>query len=187
MGIVEDARQYAVDEIEKTGLPDIHVFEISEKKAIELADKLQADKTTTLVGYYLMDLKLGEAFKQGKIKEHIKMSSDAAKIFLEKYNLDEESKNKIMNCIEAHHKAIPFSCKEAEICANADCYRFLALKGFLHSVISMEKLLGFDKMLKTREAKIDEKWAILSIPECKEELEENYKLLKELLRKAREE
>src|SRR3989344_1198819 len=123
MGIIEESRKYALSEIEKYGAPTLIAFEISEKKAIELARKLKADETIVRVGIVLMDVKLGQALKEGRLKEHVAMSSQASKVFLEKYNLDEKTKNKIINCIEAHHKKIKFSCIESEICGNADCYR----------------------------------------------------------------
>jgi len=186
MDLVQEARNLALKEIEKFGVPNLVHFEISEKKVIELCEKLNADKTIALTGYYLMDLKLGEAFRLDKIKEHIKMSLDMAKQFLEKFDLDEETKKKIINCIEAHHGGVPFICKEAEICANADAYRFLHPKGFFATLAFMGKDLGFEKTLKLLNQKIDEKYNILSIDVCKKELAKYYKQLKELIEIALE-
>jgi hypothetical protein len=73
-----------------------------------------------------MDLKLGQAFKEGRSQDHVQMSVDAVRVFLDRFDdLDTSKKEKIINCVEAHHKDVPFTCIEAEICANADCYRFL--------------------------------------------------------------
>jgi len=185
MDLTQEARNLALKEIKKFGIPNLIHFEISEKKVIELCEKLNANKTITLVGYYLMDLKLGEAFRLNKIKDHIKMSLDAAKQFLEKFDLNEETKNKIINCIEAHHGKVPFICKEAEICANADAYRFLHPKGFFATLIFMGKDLGFEKTLNLLDQKLDEKYKILSINFCKEELEKYYNQFKELIKSAR--
>jgi hypothetical protein len=160
-------------------------FELAEKKAKELAEKLDADKNITLVGYYLMDLKLGEAMKQEQLREHVKMSVEAAKPFLGKFGLDEETKKKIINCIQAHHGDVPFICKESEICANADCYRFIHPKGFFTLLINIGKDLGFEKTLGLAEQKLDEKYKILSINICKEELEDYYHQFKELIKKAK--
>lgn len=186
MDIVQEARAFALEEVKKFRMPGKIHFEIAEKKAKELVEKLNTDKTITLVGYYLMDLKLGEAASQGKIKEHVKISVKAAKLFLEKFSLDRETKNKIINCIEAHHGNVPFICKEAEICANADCYRFIHPKGFFTLLINVGKDLGFEKTLALAEQKLDEKYNILSIDLCKEELEDYYHQFKELIKKSRE-
>ena len=72
-----------------------------------------------------MDIKLGEAKKEGCLKEHSKISADATKNFLQQFDINDELKNKIVNCVEAHHATIPFTSKESELCANADCYRFI--------------------------------------------------------------
>ena len=184
MNITQEAKDLALKEIKKFGIPNLIHFEISEKKVIELCDKLNADKTIALTGYYLMDLKLGEAFKLNKVENHIKMSLDVAKRFLNKFNLDEETKKRIINCIEAHHGSAPFICKEAEICANADAYRFLHPKGFLATLAFMRKDLGFEKTLNLLNQKINEKYKILSIDICKEELTGYYHQLKELIKSA---
>jgi hypothetical protein len=187
MDIVKEAKNLALREIEKFGIPSKIHFEISEKKALELAKKLCADKTITLLGVYLMDLKFGEAFLKGKIEEHVKMSIKATKEFLEKFDLKEEVKKKIINCVAAHHGQVPFICKEAEICANADCYRFLHPKGFFHTLFELAKMgMEFDEILNTLEAKLDEKHKILSLGICKKELEKYYYQFKELIKIARE-
>ena len=184
MDITQEAKNLALKEIEKFGIPNLVHFEISEKKVIELCEKLNADKTIALTGYYLMDLKLGESFKFNKIEDHIKMSLDGARQFFTKSNLDEETKKKIINCIEAHHGNIPFICKEAEICANADAYRFLHPKGFFATLAFIGKDLGFEKTLNLLNQKINEKYKILSIDICKEELTKYYYQLKELIKSA---
>ena len=184
MDITQEARRLALKEIEEFGIPNLIQFEISEKKVIELCERLNADKTIALTGYYLMDLKLGEAFRLNKIKDHIKMSLDVAKPFLEKFGLDEETKKKIINCIEAHHGEVPFICKEAEICANADAYRFLHPKGFFTTLIFIGKDLGFEKTLNLLNQKIDEKYKILSIDICKKELGKYYDQFKGLIKSA---
>lgn len=187
MNIIQEAKKFALKEIEKFGLPTPIHFEISEKKALELTEKLNANKTITLIGVYLMDVKLGEASTQNKNPEHVKMSVEAAKEFLEKFNLDEETKKKIINCLEAHHGQVPFICKEAEICANADCYRFIHPKGFFAFLTVLGKRnLNFNEILNFAELKLDEKYKILSLEICKEELEKYYHQFKEFIKIARE-
>ncbi|RJQ15585.1 hypothetical protein C4573_05490 [Candidatus Woesearchaeota archaeon] len=186
MDIVAKARNYAVSEIEQYGAPTLIAFEISEKKALELAKKLKADVTIVHLGIMLMDVKLGQAMKENKLREHVAMSSLAAKEFLKESKLDEATKKKIINCIEAHHKAVPFSCLESEICANADCYRFMTPKGFLSFLASLGKRDGtFEAKLKLAEEKLDEKYDILSLDICKKELEGHYQNLKRLIADAK--
>ncbi|MDR2540713.1 MAG: hypothetical protein LBD11_02795 [Candidatus Peribacteria bacterium] len=103
MDILQATRAFALNEIEQYGLPTLINFELSEQKAIELADKLHADKTITLLGVYLMDCKLGQAFSEKRGAEHVQMSVEASEEFLKQFDLDEETKKKILNCVAAHH------------------------------------------------------------------------------------
>lgn len=187
MDIIQEAKNLALREIEKFGTPTPIHFEIAEKKALELAERFKADKKIVQIGVYLMDLKLGEAFSQGKLEEHVKMSIQGTEIFLKRFNLDEETKKKIINCIEAHHGEAPFICKEAEICANADCYRFLNPRGFFaYFMLIGKRDWEFKKALDFAEKKIDEKYKILSLDICKKELEDYYHQFKKLIKEAKE-
>lgn len=186
MDVVQESRKYALSEIEKFGLPDLALFEISEKKAIELAERLKADKKIVQMGVYLMDLKLGQAFKDNKVSQHIKMSIAAAEDFLKNLAVEESVLEKVINCIEAHHGKAPFKSLEAEICANADCYRFIHPKGFFLYLILLGKSgLTFNDCLKAVEEKLDEKYKILSLEICKEELGDIYWDLKRYIAEAR--
>jgi len=182
MGITEESGEYALAEMEQFGLPNRIHFDISEKEARSLAEKLGADKDIVLAGVALMDLKLGQAFKEGRLAEHVQMSVDAAKEFLEKFEISAEKKGKIINCIEAHHGTVPFKCKEAEICANADCYRFVHPKGFfVYLTVLGKRNPDFLACMKKAEEKMDEKYGILSLDACKQELEPYYIALKKLI------
>ncbi|MBU1112155.1 MAG: hypothetical protein ABIG93_00250 [archaeon] len=186
MDLIEKAKEYALSEMDKYGSPDSLLFEISLKKALELAEKLNADKTIVEVGACLMDLKLGQALSEDKPAEHVKMSSEATQEFLNQFDLDEKIKAKIINCVEAHHKKIPFTCIEAEICANADCYRFVHPKGFLRFVNSLgKKSDDFNSALDFAEEKFNEKLGILSLDICKEELKESIENIKKIIEMAR--
>lgn len=186
MNLVKEAKQYALSEIEKYGTPTPTHFYISEKKAIELAKKLNADETIVKVGIVLMDLKLGQALKENRLAEHVGMSSKAAREFLQKFKLPEEAKGKIINCIEAHHKQTDFTCLEAEICANADCYRFIHPQGFFAYLILLGKRkTDFKKSLEQAEKKLEEKNNILSLDICKQELSKYYTTLKQYIRDAK--
>jgi len=186
MDIIQAARAYALSEISKYGLPNALHFEISEKKALELARKLKADETIVHVGVCFMDLKLGQVSVEKKIDKHIEMGVTAAKEFFKTHNVDKIKQEKIINCIEAHHGTAPFTCKEAEICANADCYRFLTPRGFfVYFTILGKRGLDFEECVKQAEAKVDEKWDILTMKGCKGELEGHYKTLKRFIQEAK--
>ncbi len=179
------AKELALSEIEKFGLPTKIHFEISYEKGIKIAEDLNANVDLVEIGVSLMDLKLGEAFKNKKLAEHVTMSAEASESFLSNYSLDDETKGKILNCVKAHHGKTPFSCVEAEITANADCYRFIHPKAVIHYIGTLSKReLPLHEIINQAEAKLDEKWQILSLDSCKNELNQHYESFKNLLKAA---
>ncbi len=184
MDPVEIAKTAALAEIKKHGLPSQLHFELSISKAIELSEELGADRLVVELGTMLMDLKLGEATSLRKKEEHIELSVAAAEKLL--YGLLDSGKmEKVLACIKEHHSQ-NFSCLEAEICANADCYRFLSPRGFLGFLNSLGKRgMNLEDSLVYAESKAEEKWSILSLEQCKVELEPFYKQIKEFIRLAK--
>ena len=182
--IIEKAREYALSEIKLFGTPKPEHFDLSNEVGQRVARELGADEEIVLLGTILMDLKLGECFVEGKLSEHIKRSSEASRKFLEQFKLDEETVEKIINCVECHHGG-KYICLEAEICANADCYRFLHPRGILSAFIlwgsrdqDVDMIVG--EILK----KIEEKHNVLSLDICKKELEPSYIIIKDFIKRA---
>lgn len=181
------AEEFARSEINKYNVPEMTHLDISLEKGIWIAEKLNANIDIVKIGVCLMDVKLGQAFHEKKIPEHVKMSSLAAKEFLSSYSCDHNTTENVINCIEAHHGKIPFKTIEAEITANADCYRFISPKGVFFYFTVLGRRFGDDlpKILDTIESKMDEKMAIVSLPLVKEDLEPIYKNFKVYLKMAK--
>ena len=186
--IIEKAREWALEETRINGTPIPEHFELSNQKGQELAEKFNVDKDLVMLGTLLMDIKLGECLKEGKLPEHIDRSAEATEEFLKQFGLDEETKKKIINCVAGHHGTTEWTCKEAEICANADCYRFLHPRGVFSFIklLSKERLENINDIIDQAEKKLEEKHNVLSLDICKEELEPYYKMFKELFKKAKE-
>jgi hypothetical protein len=180
--ILRDADVLARKEIKKYNSPAPNHYDLANENGQRLAKKYKADVTLVGIGTRLMDVKIGQAIKMGKLDKHIEMSSLFAKKFLSKYNVSDELRDKIINCIEAHHNTTPYTCLEAEVCANADCYRMLTPEGAITLLVSLSSgRFEFKKALDYLDMKVDEKWRILSLRASKKELTPNYKLLKKLL------
>jgi hypothetical protein len=177
--IIVAAKKWALEEIDKyNGPPSLINFYTSLEKGQELAEKLNANKEIVEIGCILMDVKLAEAKSQGKIKEHIKLSADATEKFLEKFELDDKTKEKIVSCVNEHHGRDKFTCIESEICANADCYRFILPKNVFRLI--SEKDIESEEAIKLAKMKLEEKHNVLSLDICKKELEEYYQCFKKL-------
>jgi len=184
--IIEKAKEWALKENKDYGTPLLEHLYLSNKKGQELAEKLNANKDIVLIGTWLMDIKLGECLKEGKPSEHITKSAEATKEFLKQFDINQKIKDAIVNCVEGHHGTVSFICKEAEICANADCYRFLHPRGlFAYFTLLGSRNGNLNKTIEFAENKVEEKHSILSLDICKEELEPYYKMFKTLIDKAR--
>jgi hypothetical protein len=133
-----------------------------------------------------MDLKLGEAFQQKRLAEHVDMSVAAAKEFLGKYDLTEDELARIINCIAAHHGAVPHTCPESEITTNADCYRFMHPVGVLSYIGTLSKRNpDLMAVVSGAASKLDEKEHLLTLPICRAELDSHYKAFKEVFAAAK--
>jgi hypothetical protein len=184
--VIEQAHAYALKEISLYGTPTKERFFLSNDKWQGVAQQLWADENIVMLWTILMDLKIGECLKEGKLDEHITRSSQAAQEFLQQFDLDHDVLQKIIACIESHHGVEKYPCLEAEICANVDCYRFLHPRGFISAVALFGNEDGdLDNVLNLLESKIDEKYNALSLNICKQELEPYYQEFKKLITKSK--
>ncbi len=184
--IVRAAEKLDREERKKGNSPPPILQQLLITKTKEICKKLKADQDLALIDAYLMDIKVGRALREGRIKDHVKMSLEAAKRFLKKFNLTKETQNKIENIINAHHGTVPYKCLEAEIVANADCFKFLHPRGAFFFLTDLGKReMSFSEALSYFEQKIEEKRKIISLEACKREADEYYRLLKKLINLTR--
>ena len=109
------------------------------------------------------------------------MSLGFAMEFLARYPLEENTKNKVFACIKEHHNK-EFGCIESEICANADCYKFLTPRNIFKMFYNMRQNgYNFEEILMIADEKSDEKWNLLTLDICKKELEPNYYKIKKFI------
>jgi hypothetical protein len=181
----------ARQEIAQYGLPTERHYNLSLQKGIELAGKLNADENLVKAGVALMDIKLGYAAKVlNEQPAHVKYCEEFAESLLKEFGVDEPFYSILINCVAAHHKVKtaeynPFGSIEAEIVANADCYRFIHPRGVMSfHATAVKRGLEHDKALNLVESKLDEKYGIMSLPEVKEELEPYYKAFKDILKEG---
>ena len=77
---IKQAKKLAFGEIEKTGMPlKLHV-DLSCEVGKRLAKKLGANIDIIEAGTLLMDSLIGQALKEGRLKDHIKMSLEKARV-----------------------------------------------------------------------------------------------------------
>lgn len=174
------AKKLAYDEVKRTGMPlELHV-NLAYETGKRLARELRANVDIVEAGTLLMDCLIGQAIRDGKLEEHIKMSLAGANKLLDKSTLPGEVKENIRHCILEHHGAKKFYSLESEICCNADCYRFTSIKGFSYAMRYMRDMPFLD-LVTLLEKKVDEKWNLVSLDTCKTELITQHEVLTEML------
>jgi hypothetical protein len=191
--IAEKIDAAAKAEIAQYGLPTERHYDLSMQKGLELAKKLQADENLVMAGVALMDIRLGYAAKVANDQPgHVKYCVEFAETLLKELGVGEPYYSTLINCVSAHHKVKtadcnPFETIEAEIVANADCYRFIHPRGVMSfHATAVKRGLDHDAALKLVENKLDEKYGIMTLPEAKAELEPYYKAFKEILTVGRD-
>lgn len=185
--VLAEAKRLAMEEIERYGLPTQLHFELSLAKGQEIARALGAEASVVAIGTCLMDVKLGQAFAEGRLGDHVEMSREVAEAFVKRFSLEEHEVRSIINSVVAHHGSVPFESLEAEVVANADCYRFLHPVGVVHYIGTLSKRgLSLEKVVDGAEAKLDEKWEILTLEGCRRDLEPYYKTFKETFSSVRQ-
>ena len=177
---LKQARKLAYDEVEKTGMPlKLHV-DLACNVAKRLAKELGADVDIVEAGTLLMDCLIGQALKENRMPDHVQMSLDRANELIEQSSLTDKERENIRHCISEHHGVDKFYSLESEICCNADCYRFISIKGFSY-VMRYLREMPFEDLVELLNKKVDEKWNALSLDTCKNELESQHKVLEGLL------
>lgn len=177
----------AREEISKFGLPTERHYNLSQEKGKELAIALGADENLVKAGIALMDIKLGQAAKEGHQSEHVKYCFEFADSLLKKLNISEKDSSILLNCVAAHHGDVSFESIEAEISANADCYRFIHPIGVMSFYATVIKRGNeHNAALEAVERKLDEKYNILSLDYAKNDLLCYYTIFKDILNKAKD-
>lgn len=175
------------EEIQKYN-PDMEfLHDICLKAGIRLAKEYGADENIVKIALSMMDSKLPEASHLGKPKEHISMSSDVTKELLKDIDfLSEYDKKNIIKCVEEHHGVEKYFSIESEVCANANCYKFVHPKGILfYSSMLGRRFHDFNKELDQLEFKLNEKHNTISLSLVKDELESYYEFFQKAINEAR--
>jgi len=181
--IIEKTKEFGFAQTKEYKRPAAFGIDLANRKGQELTEALGSDRDIVLMGTLLMDCRLGSAISENRIKEHIQISYEAANEFLSQFpELNKETKENILYCVKQHHGVEKFYSLEAEICCNADCYKFISVEGIVGH-IRYAPDTDLKELTKRYSLKADEKWNTLTLDMCKKELEPQYKAIKEFLSK----
>lgn len=177
-----EAKKLAYSESEKMGMPIKQHIDLATETSIRLAKDLKANVNIVEAGTLLMDCMIGQALKENKLADHIDMSLKKAKELFENSSLSQEEKDNISHYILEHHGTKEFYSIESEICCNSDCYRFASIKGFMFATRYLREMPFSDLLNKLKE-KVNEKQNAITLDIAKKELETEYIVINELLKK----
>lgn len=185
--LIQVSYDYNETELEKNKSEIGVLDDLALEQAVRLAKKYDANETVIRIAMNFMDSKLPEASKEGVPKEHIGRALTVTKEYLDKVvDISEEDKKNIIDCVSLHHGTEKYPSIEAEICANADCYKFMSARGIMaYASILARRHNDLDFEWNKLEAKMDEKYNIVSMDEVREELEPIYLMFKDILKNAR--
>lgn len=168
--IINQTKAFAYSQAKNSSAPSIFHIDLTNEKGQELAEVLGADKDIVLMGTLLMDCMLGVAMQERRIKDHIQMGEEKARDFLSQFSgFNNAEKENILYCIKQHHGAEKFYSIEAEICCNADCYRFASVKGVIGGM-KYSREMPLEELVNLYSQKADEKWNALSLDICKKRI-----------------
>ena len=184
---LKEANELAYIEVEKTNMPIKQHVDLAKEIGKRIAKELNANTDIVEAGTLLMDCLIGQALKENRSSEHVQMSLLKANELLEKSSLEEAERNNIRHCIEEHHGVEKFYSLESEICCNADCYRFVSIRGFTYALRYLrEREMPFEDLIKLLNSKVDEKWNAISLDIVREELKPQYEIILGVLRYLKE-
>lgn len=173
---LNEVRKLAYSEVEKTGMPiKLHVdlaVESGKKIAKELGGNIEIVEAGTL----LMDCLIGQSIKENRQSEHVVISLEKTNELLNISSLSEEDKENIRHCVLEHHGVEKFYSLESEICCNADCYRFVSVKGFSYAMRYLREM-PFEDLITLLNKKVEEKWNLVSLSLAKKELLDQHNLI----------
>ena len=115
----------------KNNAPAWELTEIAVAKGRQLAARYRVDEELVLASLYLAHTFFSDKLRDNIQKNHEKLSADFVKKYLTKWKVSKEKREIILNAIEAHHDKVPCQTKIAEVVKNAECFKFLTLKGAL--------------------------------------------------------
>lgn len=156
------------------GAPAWELTELAVKKGQELAQKHYSDEQLVMTSLYLahtvFSAKIGDAIQ----KDHPRLSASFAKEYLETWGVKAEEQEIIFNAIMAHHGEVETTSNVSEIVKNAECFKFVTLKGSLIWLHELGKRgFSYEESTKLVIHKMEQKKALLTLPDCMQEAEKN--------------
>jgi HD superfamily phosphodiesterase len=176
MEIVKLSKAIMLEQTRKNKSPVWQLTEIAIDKGKELSKIYNVDERLVLTSLYLAHTIFSPVWKDETQKNHPKLSSEFAVKYLDQWNVKEKDKEIIINAIESHHNKVEPKSKTAEVVKNAECFKFVTLKGCLIYFHELG-LRGIDYKESVHRVlyKMQSKRNLLTLDKCIREADKNCK------------
>ena len=178
INIVKQSKKLMREQTVKNGAPAWALTELAVAKGKELAKKYKVDEKIVMTSLYLAHTVFNQN-KNSKIrKNHTNLSADFALKKLKSWNVSNNDQKIIANAIQAHHASVPTTSLIAEVVKNAECFKFVTLRGgliFLHDL--GRRGYSYKQAVTYVLEKMNEKIKYLTFREWIKEAEKNKKII----------
>ncbi len=181
--VMQKIREIGANEVKNGNAPPEVYTRLAIEKGIQLANEMNADVQVVEAALWLGDSQLALCMKQNRAQEHVQVSAEFARIAMKEAGASQEFVENAVQAMSEHHST-KHKNLEGEIVANADGYKFLQPLGLLSLVMKDAKKRSDIETLKYALSKLEEKWNVLTIQQCKDETRQNYDALKFVLESA---
>jgi len=174
MDIVNLSKKLMLKQTKKNKAPAWLSTELAIKKGKELSKKYKVDERLVLTSLYLAHTVFSPVWKGSIQKNHPKLSSKFVKKYLDRWEVSKKEQEIILNAIEAHHNQFPAKSKTAEVVKNAECFKFVTIKGALILLHELgTRNIPFEEAVDKVIGKMKQKKGLLTLVDCKKEAEKN--------------
>jgi hypothetical protein len=179
--IVEESRKLMRKQTLKNRSPAWLLTELAVAKGRELSRKYKVDERLVCASLYLAHTVFDREVNGPVQRRHPQLSSCFAKRHLDRWGVAAKEKGIILNSIEAHHAKVPTKSLTAEVVKNAECFKFVTLKGCL-ILLHEEGLRGvrLEDSVDYVLYKMNQKRKLLTLKDCITEANRNCRKIEEV-------
>jgi hypothetical protein len=174
--VVTKARDLMARQTKRNGAPAWALTEIAVNQGKFLAKRYKVDQNVVSVSLYLAHTIFSTEIKGEVQRNHESLSADFAQRYLKKWKVSEKERGIVVNSILCHHDKCKPTSLEAEVMKNAECFKFLTIKGcmaLIHDVGT--RGMSFEDAVEFAKYKANQKLGYISLSGVKAIAARSYK------------
>ncbi|MFA6272061.1 MAG: hypothetical protein WC693_03035 [Patescibacteria group bacterium] len=174
MDIIKLSKKLAYKQTKNNKAPAWLLTEIAIKKGGALSKKYHVDEELVSASLYLAHTVFSPVWNGTIQKNHPELSAKFAKKYLDKWGVDGNEQEIILNSIKAHHNKVHTKSKIAEIVKNAECFKFVTVDGALILLHELgRRQIPYEEAVSKVIIKMEQKKSLLTLSDCIKEAEKN--------------